>query len=522
MKETNSFISSLKGFGNELKMLSKNIFKKKEAAQKKEDYSISIDDVRKAHENIPKRMALLSVGAGIVVILIMTVLTVREQVSQVDSERAIVKEIESVSFKDGEVSIDIDEQGWKHFQSKKIDRIYEKSQAALEKTKEEIKKDSTDLRKNIQSDLNNTMKTVESFVSTISEEIADLKEVLSQDINQTKIEMDTKLANSLKTMKETVQYNPRTILSTDTRLLPPALSNLSRKIQITTPIINPTIKEKKKKVEVPTVSFVEPDSMEYNYEDTSIDSIEVSYEDFGTAALVKKVKKIESPKLHIMKGLVKATLLTGINAPTFGGGSEKNPSPVLLSIDGDTLIANDEYQSIDNCLISGSAVGNINTGNADVLLTEISCSGFNTNGERVKIEQSLKGWVIGEDGSFGLSGRLLDSSGKVITKMIALEIVQSLANAMTLKALPQNSFTSGLTNTALPYDDAAQSGLGEGVESGLDKAFEHYNQILSGMYPTISVRAGKKVSILLKGGEDLKADVYKSIEIYEKFEVKDD
>ncbi|MFA6195373.1 MAG: TraB/VirB10 family protein [Sulfurimonas sp.] len=501
----------------------KNIFESKVAdaklhkENKKERYDIGVDDIHAEYKNIPKRIGFLTLGLGVLVMLVMTILTVREQVSQVDKDR---KAVEPEKLKEGEVDISIDEQGWKHYQSKRIDIVVGNTKKEINATREEIKQDNLILQENVRRDLNQTVDAVRGYAEKIDTKIEEMKSDISGQLKQQMNDVDTKVRDSNKELMTKIQtsmpmpnVSNTPLLDNNSKLLPPPLGSLSTK--------TPGVKKREEKV------YVEPDADGYDYSDIEINDVDVKMESISTSLYVDtNVSAPEKIKLHIMKGLVNATLITGINAPTFGGGGTQNPAPVLLSVDGNTLIANNDDEVIENCLVAGSATGNVNTSKADILLTDISCSGHDKEGNRVKIEQPIKGWVIGEDGSYGLSGRLLDSSGKVITKMIALEVIQGLTAALVASSQPAGAvgtFSTAATGsqvTATTYPDAAQGGLGKGINKGLDHAYEHYNQILSGMYPTISVLAGKKITISLKGGEDITPSLYRGVDIYEEIEVE--
>ena len=518
-----SILELTKEFANTLKEAFETKAKDFKARKKEKDekFDISIDDVKKEHEKVPKKIAYMSLGAAFFIIVILTVVTVLQQISEVDKERKVV-DINKTS--EGEIKIDIDEQSWKHEQTRKIKNVQASTKNMLKKQNQEFKQEAKKLRENINSDINSSMTEFKDIVKDIVIKMDGIKQDVKQELNANNRKQDIKFKNYIKKNKKSAQSrsisNP--VLNTDTKLLPPALLNLSSTSQTNNSGIPRSVPIPPKE----ELIYIEPGSDEYDYLDVETDSMDIDIDDVATTLYTDNNAsddKAETAKYHIMKGIVHATLLTGVSAPTYGGGGNSNPAPVLFSIDGDTLVANNEYETIEDCLVSGSAVGNINTGKADVLLSEISCSGYNKDGERVKIENSLKGWVIGEDGSFGLAGRLLDSSGKVITKMIGLEIIKSLTQAMTLKALPEGSttgLTGGLMSSPMPYSSAAQSGLGTGVQKGVDHIFDHYDQILTGMYPVISVRAGKKITILLKGGEDVKPSLYRNIDIYEDMEVE--
>jgi biopolymer transport protein ExbD len=471
-----------------------------------------MDDVHAQYSKIPKKIVAIVAILCILIMLIVTFKTVKEQAAQVEEQRKVANDTNKTGSK--EVEIKIDEQSWKHYQNKKIELLAEKTDKQIEEVRQEVKKTSNIVTESVKEELKNTISSIEEMTSEMKNNMGGFENTISQKIDEKIAPIQTQLDKNndlIKSQEEAIKKintasSAGAQAGLDSKLLPPPLK---------------AMREQPKRVVPEKIEIVEPGSKDYDYSLVRLDETNIE-QGKATTALLSANNKEEFSKnnFHIMKGLVGATLLTGIDAPTFGGAdNDQNRRPALFSIDGDTIIANDETQMIENCLIGGSATGNVNNSKADILLTDISCSGYNSSGKKIKIEQKINGWVIGEDGSFGLEGRLLDSSGKVITKMIALEIIDSLSKTLQASALPSGTTTFGTSNANIPYNDAAARGAGAGVSKGIDKAFEHYDRILSGMYPTISVLPGKKVALYLKGGENLTPETYTTVDIHEKMDL---
>ena len=534
LKQLQLFIKNLSG---EILQTKQRIQDAKEA--KKENVSIGVDDVQNEYKRIPTRAGIAIFVVALITMMIVAGFALQTKMTESADNR--LKIIENV-IQEPEFNVSIDEQGWKHFQSKRIDILAIKTEqeinatkmqisSELNATKIQLQNDNLLIQKIIKEELNTTINSVKQYVDDIGTKLEDVKSEISKQLNEHNVVVDNKIENNKQLIQDFQEKVETTVVQkadesktplfdNDSKLLPPPLNSLNT-LETT---IDEEMEKNKKEAQDDENKTIAPDDDAYDYTSIDVDNIEVAVDTISTAiydeANASDAKKL--PPLHIMKGIVRATLITGVNAPTFGGGSEQNPAPVLLSIDGDTIIANDNENTIDNCLVAGSATGNVNTSKADVLLTEISCSGHNKNGDSVKIEQDLKGWVIGEDGSFGLSGRIIDSSGKVITKMIALEIIQGMNAAMLASAQPSGTMGTLTTTTAPTYPQAAQTGFNSGVGKGLDHAYEHYDQVLSGMYPTISILAGKKISILLKGGEDITPKLYRGVDIDADIEIQEE
>ena len=488
-------------------------------------FDIGVTDIKKAYTNVPKRLAYMTLAIAFIIMLLMTIYIVQKQVSAVE-KKAQVRAAEKKQ--EGVVDISLDDQAWKHYQSKRIDHIEKNVATKLNENQKKILSALDKFKTEIQKDQNITVGKTKEYVNSLDKKLQIYQENIDQKLASTVQTVNEKT----EAIKKDIIANKNTVssvgLNKNSILLPPPLNSVKETSSAPKVLQPKNVKINKNtsvQAEEKKVKIVSPDDDEYNYDDVVIDNTQVASTKISTALYddtIKVAKKKTKLPYHIMKGLTKATLLTGVNAPTFGSTNNKNPTPILFSVDGDAVIANYEDEKLGDCLVTGSATGNVNTGKADVLLTEISCSGYDEKGNRIKIEQPIKGWVLGEDGSFGLDGRIVDSSGKVISKMIALSMIKSLTTAFVLSSQQANTGTiTGLGSTTAQtqpnYGSAAQNGLGVGVQKGLDHAFEHYNQVLTGMYPTISVRAGKKVTLLLKGGEDVSPSKYKKVDISEEF-----
>jgi len=249
---------------------------------------------------------------------------------------------------------------------------------------------------------------------------------------------------------------------------------------------------------------------EYEYSEISIETL--SQDTSIVDSALPSDKKVKPP-LHIMTGFAKATLITGVDAPTFGGG-KANPVPVILSLDTQEIIANGFDSNLEDCMLIGQAFGNMNTMRAEIEVTRLSCN-IEIEGVLYKIEEGVKAWVYGENGIHGVRGRLVDSAGKILTKEIAVGFLQGVATAF---AQPQSTIQAA---GGIPYQvfqtdnlkNAGQRGAAEGVSNGLNALSEYYTKLLDGSFPFISVRSGRSVTILFKGGEDVKMTPYSRVDV---------
>jgi conjugal transfer pilus assembly protein TraB len=209
----------------------------------------------------------------------------------------------------------------------------------------------------------------------------------------------------------------------------------------------------------------------------------------------------------IVTGLSKALLVTGVQAPTYGGGL-KNPKPVMVSFTTDILIPNDRSINIKDCNGLGTAIGNPNTKRAEITLTRLNCI-VEQNGQIYKVEEKVEGYAIGEDGAYGIVGRLVDSGAKIAMREAQVGFLQGVVQILQASATPSSPtyFSSSgggiVTPSFLSGSSAASYAAASGGQSGLASLAEYYKSMMDGLYPTISVRAGREIGILWHGGETI-------------------
>jgi len=211
---------------------------------------------------------------------------------------------------------------------------------------------------------------------------------------------------------------------------------------------------------------------------------------------------------HISTGLTQVYMVTGAYAPAFSD-SDSEPLPVLMETEGSILMSNDNFGSVDKCFLLGSAKGNMNSETADIRLVSISCL---LDEGKYRIEGSISGWVIGENGIPGVPGELLHKNGAWIAKTFVSGFLETFSQALVTSAGPQINL-GGYGNTG--GGDSSQVGTGDaiganamsagagGVSTVFNKLGEYYLKMAEQIFPVIEVKGGRNVDVLLMGGEDL-------------------
>ncbi|MCT7578640.1 TrbI/VirB10 family protein [Aliarcobacter butzleri] len=231
-------------------------------------------------------------------------------------------------------------------------------------------------------------------------------------------------------------------------------------------------------------------------------------------------KKFESRKMDLMMGLVDAIMVTGVDAPTNIGtknSDAKDPLPVLLSVNSETIIANSHVQEYKDCFILGTATGNATTERAYIRLSKLSCV---AKGGETRIETDIEGWVYGEDNKVGVSGHLVTKSGSLILKGLMAGILQGIADSTSNT---DNYFNGGnggyYNNNNTGFGESAAQGMGSGVGSAFKTLADFYIDMAKDLYPVIEVKGGREVQILVKGGKQITESPYNKLFVNTDYEM---
>jgi len=483
-KDKKSFFSFLKG-------------------KKKKKY-LTEDDIQKAKKQISvKFVILLSFFSFLILVLIAIVITLKRSYNTKRVVVKIPKQQQTLKL------IDNSDNLWKLQVDNQLHSLNTKLNKKIGEIKNVIKKENNitlnAVKNLIEKKVTNKINSIETQISQLKNQKQEILQEVKQENQQVLQQAKTyALQKSLELETKLSQLKPVNVSIKQNSSSSNAKTKHSNKNK-------PKSKIKKHKnthkLYQQRVQEVEEEVANLNIENIPLDiSVQKHLKQPHT-------QKKENIPYHLMTGFVKAILITGVSAPTFSAGL-LNPKPVLLSVMGKAIIANDQNENIKNCLLIGKATGNMNTSRAEILITRISCSiPTNTPGVYKKIEAigNPIGWVIGEDGKYGLRGRLVDSAGKVIVRQIMVGFLQGVSQAFAPSTiLPVQTTT---TNTLKNVQTALGSGISQGASNAFASLAQYYKKMLDGMYPYVDVMAGRKVTVLLKGFQNIRITKYRKVDV---------
>jgi len=206
-------------------------------------------------------------------------------------------------------------------------------------------------------------------------------------------------------------------------------------------------------------------------------------------------KPKKTVKNYIPPGaFAKVVLLNGVDAPTAGQGNS-NPIPVLLKIKDMSILPNKFRQDFKECFIIGSAVGDLKSERAYIRGETLSCIKYN----KEIVEKNITGYLAGEDGKAGLSGRVVTKAGQMIARSILAGFVQGVAKAFSMQAMTTSVSPLGATQTVDP-NQIAKYGLAQGISSGTNELVKYYLDLAKELFPVVEINAGREADfVFLKG-----------------------
>ena len=482
--------------------------KKKKLKQKLKDSATTVEDVQNQRSGAIKRVAIRLGLIGFVIILVTGAIILATQ----DNEIQKRPQIDTKKFIEDTTSFgNIGQKDYfseQNVLNDKIDLVQKKNAKTIKKINEKIATETDTITNHIDN-------AIDSLRAEQKQNKEDILKVVDQKI-QLVSKTNTQTKKDLKVLNQrisTLKNKPGLTLKNGTLIFPN--QGGSNKPTVMNPVKTSSTDSKDEKTKeasaVPEYQTVEVDM--------SNDAVQTLAFDTG----MKKPKdenKSMVVTFDMTTTLMRATLLNGIKAPTLDIG-EKNPTPVLMTLDGTAYIANNHTNmNLKDCLLRGVAIGNINTSRAEVFGTHLSCILEADSGKLFKVEHTFpknQVWIKGEDGGDGIAGLIVDSSGKILSKTAAIGFMQGISNYFSA----QNLVTGGLgtvsgsnQTTGAQLGTSMKSGIGSAMSTSFQLIIEQYKKILSGYYPYIDVKGGRKnLTVIFGGGVSLKATPYKELNL---------
>lgn len=216
--------------------------------------------------------------------------------------------------------------------------------------------------------------------------------------------------------------------------------------------------------------------------------------------------KTTPKKITIPSGsFVRATLLNGLDAPA-SANAKQEPHPVVLRITHNANLPNKYKSDIKECRAIGGGYGELSSERAIIRIESLSC--IANDGTMYESKSGTVGFVTGEDGKIGLSGRVVTKQGAILARTVAAGFIEGMGEVFKESSTTVNTSGLGVTSTIDP-NKAGQVGLYSGVGKGAEKVSEYYLKLNDQMFSVIEINLGRKGDILFNKAvvlEEVKGD----------------
>ena len=197
----------------------------------------------------------------------------------------------------------------------------------------------------------------------------------------------------------------------------------------------------------------------------------------------------------------KAVLTAGVVVST-SVSTQGNPQPIVMRLADQGNQPRGWKARLKDAVMIGSCYGDISSERA---ICRIHTLAFMERNGR-KVERSVEGWIIGEDGAPGLRGKVVDKAGKVVREAFMAGMLSGMGNFFKSSAqssvFPVSPF--GQTN-ALKTDDVLKSSAAQGASNALEKLADYSIKRAEAMSPVLVVNPGRVVDVVFKKGFDIRS-----------------
>lgn len=217
-----------------------------------------------------------------------------------------------------------------------------------------------------------------------------------------------------------------------------------------------------------------------------------------------QAKQESKPTPYLTAGsMFEAILLNGMDAPT-NSVAQKNPVPAVMRIKTDALLPNQYSHDVKECFVLVSGFGNLSSERAQLRTETLSC--VREGGKA--LEAKVDGYVVGEDGRVGARGRLVSKQGQKIAQALTAGVLSGFATALTPQQVPRLDLSTGgnnfiSTQRATPQS-IVETGVAKGFSSTATMVSQFYLELAKEMTPVVEIDAGRKLTVVLIKGVELK------------------
>lgn len=190
----------------------------------------------------------------------------------------------------------------------------------------------------------------------------------------------------------------------------------------------------------------------------------------------------------------RGTLLGGLDAPT-GGQAQSNPHPVLIRLSDTSVLPNRHRADYRECFVIASGYGDISSERAYLRTGSLSC----IRADGTALELKIEGNVYGEDGKYGMRGRLVTKQGQMLLNGLMAGVMSGIGQGISTANTTYSTSALGSVATT-SGSDAMRAGVGSGVGKALDRLAQYYIKLAEQTFPVIEIDAGREIDVVITKG----------------------
>jgi hypothetical protein len=187
---------------------------------------------------------------------------------------------------------------------------------------------------------------------------------------------------------------------------------------------------------------------------------------------------------------VKARVLTGVEA------NSQDAYPILLQLDYAFVGPNHTRIDLSHCFVIAKAKANLSTERVMGETQEISC----VRRDKEIVTRVAKGYVAGEDSTFGITGQLISHQGQVLVAAVLASLAKSVGEAVALAQTSTEIATGGVGGVATAQNITGNKALyvaGKAVTEPAAMIADWYLNYAKQLVPSIAIGSGRDVWIVL-------------------------
>jgi len=185
---------------------------------------------------------------------------------------------------------------------------------------------------------------------------------------------------------------------------------------------------------------------------------------------------------------VKARVLTGVEANTV------DAYPVLLQLDHAFVGPNHTKVDLSHCFVIAKAKANLSTERVMGETTQLSCVRDNDE----VVTRPAKGYLAGEDSTFGLTGQLISHQGQVLVTAVLASLAKGVGEAVSIAQTKTEVVAAeGAVAQASNVSNKLAFVAGKSVAEPAAMIANWYLEYAKQLVPSIAVGSGRDVWIVL-------------------------